>query len=84
MRRGLPVNRNFKDKLKLQKRCDMNTILIIVLLILLLGGGGYYGHSRYGGTGLGGRYGGTGFGGVLGLVLVITLVLWLVGGLGIG
>jgi hypothetical protein len=31
----------------------MNTILIIVLLILLLGGGGYYGHSRYGGAGLG-------------------------------
>ena len=39
----------------------MSTILIIVLLILLLGGGGYYGHSRYGGNGLGG---------VLGLILV--------------
>jgi hypothetical protein len=32
----------------------MSTILIIVLLILLLGGGGYYGHSMYGGAGLGG------------------------------
>ena len=38
-------------------------------------GGGYYGHSRYGGTGLGG---------VLGRVLVIAIVVWLVGGLGIG
>ena len=53
----------------------MSTILIIVLLILLLGGGGYYGHSRYGGTGLGG---------ILGLVLVIAVVVWLVGGLPIG
>jgi hypothetical protein len=35
----------------------MSTILIIVLLILLLGGGGYYGHSRYGGSGLGGVLG---------------------------
>jgi len=49
----------------------MSTILIIVLLILLLGGGGYYGHSRYGGSGLGG---------VLGLVLVIAVVVWVVGG----
>jgi hypothetical protein len=53
----------------------MSTILIIVLLILLLGGGGFYGHSRYGGTGLGG---------VLGLVLVIAIVVWLVGGLQMG
>jgi len=35
----------------------MSTILIIVVLILLLGGGGYYGHSRYGGAGLGGVLG---------------------------
>jgi hypothetical protein len=41
---------------------------------LLLGGGGYYGHSTYGG----------GLGGVLGLVLVVAVVVWLVGGLGIG
>ena len=52
----------------------MTTVLIIVVLILLLGGGGYYGHSRYGGRGLGG---------VLGLVLVVMLVLWLFGGLGL-
>ena len=50
----------------------MTTILIIVFLILLLGGGGYYGHSRYGGAGLGG---------VLGLVLTIAVVVWLVGAL---
>ena len=53
----------------------MSTILIIVLLILLLGGGGYYGHSMYGGAGLGG---------VLGLVLVVAVVVWLVGGLHMG
>jgi Protein of unknown function (DUF3309) len=50
----------------------MNTILIILLLVLLLGGGGYYGHSMYGGAGLGG---------VLGFVLLIAIVIWLVGGL---
>ena len=53
----------------------MSTILIILVLILLLGGGGYYGHSTYGGAGLGG---------VFGLVLVGAVVVWLVGGLGIG
>jgi hypothetical protein len=53
----------------------MSTILIILVLILLLRGGGYYGHSRYGGAGLGG---------VLGLVLVVAVVVRLVGGLGIG
>jgi hypothetical protein len=71
--RPKPINLNFKDKLELQGRCDMSTILIIVLLILLLGGGGYYGHSRYGGAGLGG---------VLGLVLTIAVVVWLVGAIG--
>ena len=51
----------------------MSTILIIVVLILLLGGGGgYYGYNRYGGRGLGG---------VLGLVRVVLLVVWLLGGL---
>ena len=45
---------------------------LIIVLILLLGGGGYYGYNAWGGPGLGG---------VLGLVLVIVLVLWLVGGL---
>ena len=44
----------------------MSTILIILVLILLLGGGGYYGHSTYGGAGLGG---------VLGLVLVVAVVV---------
>jgi Protein of unknown function (DUF3309) len=53
----------------------MSTILIILVLILLLGGGGYYGHSKYGGAGLGG---------VLGVVLLMAVVVWLVGGLGIG
>ena len=53
----------------------MSAILIIVLLILLLGGGGYYGHSMYGGAGLGG---------VLGLALTIAVVVWLVGALRIG
>jgi Protein of unknown function (DUF3309) len=56
-----------------QGRWEMGTILIIVLLVLLLGGGGgYYGYRRYGGAGVGGA---------LGLVLIILLVLWLVGGL---
>jgi uncharacterized membrane protein YccC len=51
----------------------MSTILIIVVLILLFGGGGgYYGYSRYGGRGLGS---------VLGLVLVVLLAVWLLGGL---
>lgn len=51
----------------------MGTILIIVVLLLLFGGGGgYYGYSRYGGAGLGGA---------LGLVLIILLVFWLIGGL---
>jgi hypothetical protein len=70
--RPKPINLNVKDKLKLQGRCDISTILIIVLLILLLGGGGYYGHSRYGGTRLGG---------VLGLILVAAVVVCLVGGI---
>jgi hypothetical protein len=79
---ALPNAKGFRSwttgthKLKIQERCDMSTtILIILVLILLLGGGGYYGHSTYGGAGLGG---------VLGLVLVIAIVVWLVGGLGIG
>ncbi len=51
----------------------MTTILIIVLLIVLLGGGGgYYGYRSYGGAGLGGA---------LGLVVVVLLAVWLVGGL---
>jgi len=42
-------------------------------LILLLGEGGYYGHSRYGGAGLGAVL-------VLGLVLIVLVVLSLLGG----
>jgi len=53
----------------------MSTILIILLLVLLLGGGGYYGHSLYGTPGLGGA---------LGLVLIVVVVLWLLGGLRLG
>lgn len=45
--------------------------LIVILVLLFGGGGGYYAHSIYGGTGLGG---------VLGLVLIIAVVVWLVGG----
>jgi hypothetical protein len=48
----------------------MSALLLIVILLLLFGGGGY-GYSQYGGTGLGG---------VLGLVLLIVVVMWLIGG----
>jgi hypothetical protein len=55
-----------------EKEIEMGTILLIVLLVLLFGGGGgYYAHSLYGGAGLGG---------VLGLVLIIAVLFWLVGG----
>ena len=47
-------------------------LLIIVLLLLFGGGAGYYGYSRWGtGGGLG----------IVGMVVVIALVLYLVGGL---
>jgi len=51
----------------------MSAILVILVLIFLFGGGGYYAHDRLGGTRLGS---------VLGLLLVVVVVLWLVGGLG--
>jgi hypothetical protein len=51
----------------------MSAILVILVLIFLFGGGGYYAHDRLGATGLGS---------VLGLLLVVVVVLWLVGGLG--
>jgi hypothetical protein len=61
------------DDRALQGECEMSTILIIIVLVLLLGGGGgYYGYSRYGGTGLGGA---------LGLVLIVLVAIWLLGGL---
>lgn len=46
----------------------MNLLLIVVVLLLLFGGGGYY----YGGPGYGG--------GGLGLVLVVCLIIYLMGG----
>ena len=46
----------------------MNPLLIILVLVLLLGGGGfYYGGPVYGGSGIG-------------LILVICLVVYLLGG----
>ena len=51
----------------------MSTILIILVLVFLFGGGGYYAQGRYGASGLGS---------VLGLLLVVVVVLWLVGGIG--
>jgi hypothetical protein len=54
----------------------VGVILIIVVLVLLFGGGGgYYAHRSYGMPGLGG---------VLGLIAVVLIVLWLVGGLHTG
>ena len=50
----------------------MSTILIILVLILLLGWGATVANSRYGGAGLGG---------ILGLVLIVVVVVWLLGGL---
>lgn len=51
----------------------MSTLLVVVVLMLLLGGSGaYYGYSRYGGSGLRS---------VIGLVLVVSLLIWLFGGL---
>lgn len=50
-------------------------LLLIILLVLLFGGGGgYWGYSRWGyGGGLG----------ILGTVLLIVLVFYLLGGLGL-
>ena len=52
----------------------MSTILIIIVLLVLFGGGvGFYGRNQ-------GWYGNGGFGGIIGLVLVIALILYLLGG----
>ena len=46
----------------------MNTLLLIIVLLLLFGGGGFYlGGPVYGGSGLG-------------LVLLICLIIYLMGG----
>jgi len=53
------------------RRKKLMLLLLILLLLLLGGGGGYYGYSRWG----------TGGGiGIFGLVLIILLVYYLVGG----
>jgi lipopolysaccharide export LptBFGC system permease protein LptF len=52
-----------------------NTFVVVVLIVLLGGAGAYYGHSRYGSSGLRS---------VIGLVLVVSLLVWLFGGLHIG
>jgi len=49
----------------------MTLILVILLLLLLGGGGGYYGYSTWGPAG--------GIS-IVGLVLIILLVFYLVGG----
>lgn len=53
----------------------MSTLLLIIILILVFGvGGGYYGFRRYGARGLGS---------VLGLILLVLVVLWFAGVLGV-
>lgn len=53
----------------------MSTLLIIIVLILIFGGGGsYFGYRRYGGRGLGG---------VLGFILLVLVILWFAGVLGV-
>jgi hypothetical protein len=48
----------------------MNPLLLIIILLLIFGGGGFYvGGPAYGGGGLG-------------LVLIICLIIWLMGGFG--
>jgi hypothetical protein len=52
----------------------MITVLLIILLVILLGGAAaYYGHNRYGSRGVTAA---------LGLVLIVLLALWLIGGFG--
>ncbi len=56
------------------RKANSMLLLIIILVLLFGGGGGYYGYSRWGyGGGLG----------ILGTVLLIVLVLYLLGGLGL-
>jgi hypothetical protein len=48
-------------------------LLVIILLVLLCGGGGFYGFNSY--------RAGWGIPGGIGLVVVVLLILFLVGGL---
>ena len=68
------LHRDFTTQIKAN---PMSLILLILIIVVLFGGGGgYYAHRSYGGRGLGG---------VLGLVVVVLLVVWLIGGLhGVG
>lgn len=51
----------------------MSTIWMVVVLVLLLGGGaGYYGYSYHGRRGLGSA---------LGMVVVVLLAVWVLGGI---
>ena len=52
-----------------------NTFMALVLIMLLGGAGAYYDYSRYGSSGLRS---------VIGLVLVVSLLVWLFGHLHIG
>ena len=54
-------------------------LILLVLLVLLFGGGGgyYYGRGRNWGTP---HYGG----GLLGLVVIVLVILWVTGNLGMG
>ena len=49
-----------------------NAFMAVVLIMLLGGSGAYYGYSRYGSSGLRS---------VIGLVLVVSLLVWLFSGL---
>lgn len=55
----------------------MILLIVLVLVVLLVGGGGWYGpragwaYPQYGG-------------GLVGLILLIVLLLWLTGNLGVG
>lgn len=62
----------------------MSTLLVVILVILLLGGLGYGGGvfgsgNRFWGTGSSPVYG---VGGILGVVVLLLLIVYLLGGIG--